>query len=325
MSARATTLLVLAAGIFAAGCKESATIPHTPTRLIIVSGGNQSGDIGNTALAQPLVVQAQDGAGKPVSGVPVTWAVTGGGSITPIAATTDNSGDASATWTLASSVGTQVATATSAQVAGVAVSFVATNGATITGTVTSAVGQPFATAFSRAKTNTAAMPRTCDSSAASPPTGIIVGLQDPRARRAAAGSATLSIDDDARGTMSGLDERRGADQVAPGTRPSADLARAARGADERRRSGAGRSGDGGAAVRLERVLRGAGRNRLDSRRRAAPDGRQRHGAGEAVGDATDAVGRDQNCPTTPTSSCSCGWPTWSTCRARGRSRRAVRT
>jgi subtilisin family serine protease len=134
MSLRLFSAGALVAAILVAGCKDSPTIPHTPTHIVIVSGANQSGDL-SAALPQPLVVQALDGAGKPVSGVPVTWTVTGGGSVNPATSTTDASGNATVTWTLAPTPGTQVATATSSQITGVSVSFIANNGAMIAGTV----------------------------------------------------------------------------------------------------------------------------------------------------------------------------------------------
>lgn len=149
MSLRSTLAATCIAAMILAGCKDSSPISHSPTHIIIVSGANQSGDL-SAALLQPLVVQALDGAGKSVSGVSITWVVTGGGSVTPPTSTTDNSGNASATWTLASTAGTQVATATSSQISGVSVSFVANNGATITGTVAINTSQsPFAPSLSK--------------------------------------------------------------------------------------------------------------------------------------------------------------------------------
>ena len=70
--------------------------------------------------------------------------------------TTDNDGKSTVKWTLAPTAGNQVVTVTSTQIAGVSVSFVATNGATITGTVAAAGGTPFAT-FSRAPARAASL------------------------------------------------------------------------------------------------------------------------------------------------------------------------
>src|SRR5690348_9257073 len=148
MSSRVLLSTALVAAALAAGCKEQAPIPHTPTHLIIVSGGNQSGDP-SASLALPLVVQALDGANRSVAGVPVTWTVTGGGSLSAATGTTDNDGKATVTWTLAPAAGVQVVTVTSTQISTASVSFVANNGAVISGTVTSLAGTPFGASFSR--------------------------------------------------------------------------------------------------------------------------------------------------------------------------------
>jgi hypothetical protein len=88
--------LSILACLIAVGCKETGPISHVPTHLIIVSGANQSGDL-SAALAQPLVVQALDGANKPVAGVPLTWTVMGGGTVTPTTSVTDKDGKATVT------------------------------------------------------------------------------------------------------------------------------------------------------------------------------------------------------------------------------------
>ena len=51
---------------------------RTPTTLVKVSGDAQQGTPG-TALAQPFVVEVQDGNGVAFEGVPVAFAVTAGG------------------------------------------------------------------------------------------------------------------------------------------------------------------------------------------------------------------------------------------------------
>ncbi len=152
MSIRAL-LLGFVTVAFVAGCKESSPVPHTPTHLMLVSGANQSGDV-SAALSQPLVVQALDGADRSVSGVPITWTVTGDGSISAATATTDTAGKASVIWTLSPSAGVQVVTATSTQITGAGVNFVANNGAIITGTVSAAGGNPFAASFARTVSRT---------------------------------------------------------------------------------------------------------------------------------------------------------------------------
>ena len=99
MSLRAKSALSILVCLIAVGCKDSGPISHAPTHLIIVSGANQSGDV-SAALAQPLVVQALDGANKAVAGVPITWNVMGGGTVTPATSTTDKDGKATVTWKL---------------------------------------------------------------------------------------------------------------------------------------------------------------------------------------------------------------------------------
>lgn len=144
---------LLAAAMAAVGlsaCHDSATIPHTPTTLLIVSGNNQSADV-STALDSSLVVRVADGGGKSVAGVALTWTVTGGGSLSATSTTTDANGQSSAKWTLSADVGTQVVTVTSTQVGQASVSFVAGNGSTITGTVAAAAFNPFSPTFSRSR------------------------------------------------------------------------------------------------------------------------------------------------------------------------------
>lgn len=84
------------------------------TAVVAVSGNRQEGLVG-TALAQPLVVQVSDQYGNPVANATVTFAVTaGGGSVAPATATTTANGQASAAWTLGTSVGTQGVSASAA-------------------------------------------------------------------------------------------------------------------------------------------------------------------------------------------------------------------
>ncbi len=135
----ASAALLVAA--LAACNKTTDAIPRTPVRLSIVSGANQTADVG-AALAAPLVVQVVDGANRPVQGVAVSWTVVGGGSVAAPSASTDAQGRVSTTWTLGPTPGTQTATATSSAIAGASVSFVAGNGPTITGTVSIANANP---------------------------------------------------------------------------------------------------------------------------------------------------------------------------------------
>ena len=76
-----------------------------PTTLRIVSGNNQSGEVGKS-LAQPFVVGVLDQDGKPLQGTAVTFAVTAGnGRLSKIMDTTDVYGQARTTLTLASRAG----------------------------------------------------------------------------------------------------------------------------------------------------------------------------------------------------------------------------
>lgn len=98
----------------------------TPGSLVRVSGDGQSGTAGS-ALAAPFVVRVQDAGGNPVSGVAVNFTVTsGGGSITPATATTNASGQASATATLGATAGANSFTVTSVGLSGSPMVFTAT-------------------------------------------------------------------------------------------------------------------------------------------------------------------------------------------------------
>ncbi|HMC68484.1 MAG TPA: Calx-beta domain-containing protein, partial [Mycobacteriales bacterium] len=82
-----------------------------PAALVIVSGNNQQGRLGQT-LAQPLVIKLVDQTGAPFSGVAVQWRVTkGDATLTPTSGTTDAQGLASTAVTL-NSVGAVEVTVT---------------------------------------------------------------------------------------------------------------------------------------------------------------------------------------------------------------------
>ena len=79
---------------------------RTPTTLAKISGDSQQGTPG-TALAQPFVVEVQDGESAAFAGVPVTFAVTaGGGTLSATSTTTDANGQAQSTLTLGNNAGT---------------------------------------------------------------------------------------------------------------------------------------------------------------------------------------------------------------------------
>ena len=100
--------------------------PPRPTTLNILSGNNQSGEVGNP-LAQPFVVGVLDQAGKPLQGTAVTFAVTtDGGQLsgqTSRTIHTNEYGQASATLTLGSQKDLHSVTA---RAAGITQTFTAT-------------------------------------------------------------------------------------------------------------------------------------------------------------------------------------------------------
>ena len=99
----------------------------TPTQAVVASGDGQTGLIGY-ALNFPAAVRVLDSANGPVSGVAVTFAVTGGGgSVTGASTTTDVFGVATAgSWTVQAGANTLSGTATGAGITGNPVSFTAT-------------------------------------------------------------------------------------------------------------------------------------------------------------------------------------------------------
>jgi hypothetical protein len=103
-----SALLVLVAALTAASCgrdaptgaetSEDAAFVVLPGggRLTATSGNQQTADAG-TALPQPVVVRVTDDAGRGLSGVAVSWAVTvGGGALTAVQTATDAGGYARA-------------------------------------------------------------------------------------------------------------------------------------------------------------------------------------------------------------------------------------
>jgi uncharacterized protein YjdB len=119
-----TTGLVTARAIGAATLTATADLATTTATVLVTAppatytltatGGNgQTGYVGQ-ALPSPLSVMVADGAGRPVSGVGVTFAVTsGGGTIGGASTATNTLGVAtSGVWTLGAVTGTNTAVAT---------------------------------------------------------------------------------------------------------------------------------------------------------------------------------------------------------------------
>jgi PKD repeat protein len=122
------TLKVVAVDQSGNAASMSVTVQRMPPagvpRLRVTSGDGQQGVIGTT-LAQPLVLQALDGAGAPVAGRTVAFQVRGnngsvGGAGRVAVVTTDASGLASVSFTLGMRAGpaTQIVTAAAAGFAG---------------------------------------------------------------------------------------------------------------------------------------------------------------------------------------------------------------
>ncbi|MFA6165657.1 MAG: hypothetical protein WC700_03505 [Gemmatimonadaceae bacterium] len=101
------------------GPADSAVVTVTlpASQLQLVSGGGQTGPAGST-LATPVVarVVASDGIG--VSGVTVTFAASGGGTVAPASAVSTADGSVSTQWTLGPTAGAQTLTVTSAGLTG---------------------------------------------------------------------------------------------------------------------------------------------------------------------------------------------------------------
>ena len=203
----ATTVLALGTAASIAACKDQAPISHSPTHLLTVSGTNQAGDV-SAPLAKPLVVQAFDAGNRAVGGVPLTWTVIGGGTLSETSTTTSNDGKSSVTWTLAPTAGVQVVTVTSTKMGNASASFVATNGAMIAGTVTSAVAGPYFGANLSKTPGRSARLATSPAVTRRPTTDrIVVGFKSGALGVAAAGSGAYRSMSVARATSSLIRER----------------------------------------------------------------------------------------------------------------------
>jgi adhesin/invasin len=119
------TLLATAAGLQGSPLtfNAQATVP-VATSMSIHAGNNQSAQAGTSVATAPAVI-VRDAGGSPVSGVVVTFSVSGGGgSISGATATTGSNGVATAgTWTLGPTAGANSLTASGA---GLSVTFSAT-------------------------------------------------------------------------------------------------------------------------------------------------------------------------------------------------------
>ena len=90
-------------------CADSAG-PPSPVQVEATGGGGQVAPV-HSLLPDPIVATVLDASGQPVAGVPVAWAATGDGRITPITHSTDAQGQVRARWVLGGTVGPSYATA----------------------------------------------------------------------------------------------------------------------------------------------------------------------------------------------------------------------
>ena len=101
-------------------------VAGAPANLVITSGNNQSGSVGQ-ALSNPYVVTVTDASGHAVSSVQVTFTIVSGGGTLSVGQTITNAqGQASSTLTLGATAGTNIVTATSGALNGSPVTFTAT-------------------------------------------------------------------------------------------------------------------------------------------------------------------------------------------------------
>ncbi len=121
------TLVASAIGLPGSTSTSFTITPGAPAAIALVSGDAQTDSIGAT-LDAPFAVRVTDAQGNAVSGVTVSWTVTGGGgSVTPTSLT-NATGQAQATRVLGNTLGAQSATASVSGLAGSPVSFTATAG-----------------------------------------------------------------------------------------------------------------------------------------------------------------------------------------------------
>jgi subtilisin family serine protease len=140
MSPRVICAVAIVAAVV--GCETALPVIGIPTHLAVVSGSDQTADVG-AALADSLVVQALDGANHRLKNITISWTVaTGGGSLSADSSITDAAGQASVRWTLGPQPGAQSVTATATGFDGASATFLASNGSVITGTVAIANSSP---------------------------------------------------------------------------------------------------------------------------------------------------------------------------------------
>ncbi len=147
-TAGSNTLTATSAGLAGSPATFTATGTTGAASTITLFAGNGQTAVAGSAVATAPAVKVTDLGGNPVSNVPVTFAVTGGGgSVQPVSSVlTDGGGIAAASsWTLGTTAGSNTLTATASGLAGSPVAFTATG---IAGTATQLVvtTQPSTTA-----------------------------------------------------------------------------------------------------------------------------------------------------------------------------------
>lgn len=97
-------MLLISTSCIAVGCKSATDAkPGQASGLVIASGNNQQGVVG-AALPVPIAVKVIDATGRAVPSQAVEFTVlSGGGQLSSTSATTNNSGIATAVWTLGTS------------------------------------------------------------------------------------------------------------------------------------------------------------------------------------------------------------------------------
>ncbi len=118
------------------------TRPRAASRVIAVSGADQSGVVG-TAVTQPLVVRVTDETGQGVPGAAITWNATSAAELSARSTTTDASGQSSISVTYPTRPGSFVVSAQLATLSGASVGFslTATAGPPANIEVTAGAGQ----------------------------------------------------------------------------------------------------------------------------------------------------------------------------------------
>lgn len=113
--------------------------------ITVSPASNGQVGVAGQPLAQPIVVHVADQDGASAVNALVTWTVVGsGGSVSSATSTTDVNGNASVTWTLGQTVGTDSLIASIVSGASVTITATVTNGAATTITKTSGDGQSIA-------------------------------------------------------------------------------------------------------------------------------------------------------------------------------------